>query len=100
MVQVFLTTSIVGCLYAWGYIKSGSLYATIAMHLGWNITQGFAFSSGSIGNGIWILAKPSPQITVGYGTYFLIFYLPMLGFIVLNFLLLQYRNKKGSQIIL
>ncbi|MEY3688050.1 MAG: hypothetical protein RIR84_891 [Bacteroidota bacterium] len=100
MVQVFLTTSIVGCLYAWGYIKSGSLYATIAMHLGWNVTQGFAFSSGSIGNGIWILAKPSPQITVGYGTYFLIFYLPMLGFIVLNFLLLQYRNKKGSQIIL
>ena len=100
MVQVLLTTSIVGCLYAWGYIKSGSLYATIAMHLGWNVTQGFAFSSGSIGNGIWILAKTSPQITVGYGTYFLIFYLPMLGFIVLNFLLLQYRNKKGSQIIL
>jgi membrane protease YdiL (CAAX protease family) len=82
MVQVFLTTSIVGCLYAWCYIKSGSLYATITMHLGWNFTQGFAFSSGSIGNGIWILAKPSPQITLGYGTYFLIFYLPMLGFIV------------------
>lgn len=100
MVQVFITTSIVGFLYAWGYAKSGSLYATIAMHLGWNITQGFLFSSGSIGKGIWILEKPSPQITVGYGTYFLIFYLPMLGFIVLNFLLLQYRNKKGSQLIL
>ncbi len=96
MMQVFITTSIVGCLYAWGFIKSGSLYATIAMHLGWNFVQGFLFSSGSIGNGIWILAKPSPQITLGYGTYFLIFYLPMLGFIGLNFLLLQYRNKKGS----
>jgi membrane protease YdiL (CAAX protease family) len=96
MLQVFLSTSIVGFLYAWGYVKSGSLYSTIAMHLGWNFTQGFAFSSGSIGKGIWMLAKPSPQITVHYGTYFLIFYFPILCFILLNFLLLHVRNKKGS----
>jgi len=96
MIQVFCLTSIVGFLYALAYVKSASLYSSIAMHLGWNFTQGFAFSSGSIGKGIWMLAKPSPEITVGYGTYFLIFYFPMLCFLVLNFFLLHLRNKKGS----
>jgi len=70
MIQVFCLTSIVGFLYALAYVKSGSLYSSIAMHLGWNFTQGFAFSSGSIGKGIWMLAKPSPEITVGVRNIF------------------------------
>jgi hypothetical protein len=39
MLQVFLLTGVVGFLYAWGFVKSQSIYPAIAMHFGWNFTQ-------------------------------------------------------------
>ncbi len=94
MLQVFLVTGLVGLVYAWGFIKSQSMYPAIAMHFGWNFTQDFLFSSGPIGKGLWIQLLPSPTITVSYFVYFLIVFAPMLVFLVVNPLLLQAFNKK------
>ena len=98
MLQTFLSSALIGIVWAWAFVKSQSIYSAIAMHLGWNFTQNFIFSNGPIGKGIWILLEPSPQITVGYFTYFLIVYFPMVLFIAWSLFLLILRNKKGSMI--
>ncbi len=94
MLQVFLLTGVVGFLYAWGFVKSQSIYPAIAMHFGWNFTQDFLFSSGPIGKGLWVQLLPSPQITVGYFVYFLIVFAPILLFLLINAMLLHLFNKK------
>ncbi|MFZ9687217.1 MAG: CPBP family intramembrane glutamic endopeptidase [Chitinophagaceae bacterium] len=94
MLQVFLLTGVVGFLYAWGFVKSQSIYPAIAMHFGWNFTQDFLFSSGPIGKGLWVQLLPSPQITVGYFVYFLIVFAPILLFLLINTTLLHQFNKK------
>ena len=92
MIQVFFITGIIGLVYAYGYARTKSLYAVIGMHFGWNFTQGFIFSSGSIGNGILVLQKPVPVVNVSYFIYFMISFFPMISFGVINFLLLKYRK--------
>ena len=98
MLQIFLSSAFIGIVWAWAFVKSTSIYSAIAMHLGWNFTQNFIFSSGPIGKGVWILLEPSPTITVSYFTYFLVSYFPMMLFIGLSILLLILLNKKGSEI--
>lgn len=98
MVQIFISTALIGLIWAWAFVKSGSVYSAIAMHFGWNFTQNFIFSNGPIGNGIWMLTEPSPRINVSYFTYFLIVYFPMILFIGWSVLILILRNKKGSMI--
>lgn len=93
MIYVFFITAIVGSIYAFGYTQTGSLYATIAMHWGWNFTKGFIFSDGSIGKGILLPVKTGPDITVSYAIYYLITLAPLVSFILINFILLRYRNK-------
>lgn len=88
MLIVFLTTAIVGLLYAYSYYKIGSLWAPIGIHLGWNFTQIFIFSSGLIGNGVFIL-KVQPNVTVSYFIYFLITYLPILAMLSINYIILK-----------
>jgi membrane protease YdiL (CAAX protease family) len=94
MLQVFLLTGVVGYIYAWGFVKSQSIYPAIAMHFGWNFTQDFLFSSGPIGKGLWVQLLASPQITVGYFVYFLIVFAPILLFLLINAMLLHLFNKK------
>lgn len=43
MAIVFITTGIMGLLYAFGYAKSFSLYIPVAIHLGWNLTRSVIF---------------------------------------------------------
>jgi uncharacterized protein len=88
MLIVFVTTAIAGLLYAYSYYKIGSLWAPIGIHLGWNFTQIFIFSSGLIGNGVFIL-KAQPNITVSYFTYFLITYLHILAMLGINYIILK-----------
>jgi uncharacterized protein len=95
MAITFVTTGIMGALYAYGYAKTFSLYIPCAIHLGWNLTQGFIFSQGSIGNGIFILAIPQPVVSVSYLAYFSIFFVPMLSTLLINFLILKrYKQVK------
>jgi uncharacterized protein len=92
MIIVFIVTGLMGLLLAYGYTKTLSLYVPIAIHLGWNFTQGFVFSEGSIGKGILIPIKPEVEVTVSYFIYSWIVFSPMLSMLVLNFVTLRRRS--------
>ncbi len=57
MLFIFLITAAAGWMYSYSFIKTGSLYATIGLHFGWNITGSLLFSQGSIGKYILIPVK-------------------------------------------
>lgn len=93
MVIVFLLTGIMGMVYAYGYVKTKSLYVPCAIHFGWNITQGFVFSHGSIGNGVFMPALEQPHaVTLSYLTYGIITFSPLLSSWLFNYLLLSRSN--------
>ncbi len=89
MIITFLITGTMGLVYAYGYAKTFSLYVPCAIHLGWNITQGFIFSNGVTGNGVFILAKQQNPVTVSYAVYYFITWLPLLSAILVNYFLLR-----------
>lgn len=92
MIIVFFLSGIMGMLFAYGYTKTLSLYVPCAIHLGWNLTQGFVFSQGSIGKGVFVTAPDQVEQTVSYFTFIVILCTPLLSAWVLNYLLLRYRK--------
>lgn len=96
MTITFITTGLMGMVYAYGYAKTFSLYVPIAIHLGWNLVRSVVFSSAVIGNQLLVQVKPVPEVTVSYFTYFTIVFLPMLSALLINFLLLKkYKQQPG-----
>ncbi len=93
MAMTFVITGIMGLLYAYGYAKTFSLYIPCAIHLGWNLTQGFVFSQGPIGKGIFIQVMPQPIVNVSYLVFFIILLVPMLSTLLINFFLLRQRKQ-------
>ncbi len=89
MVFVFIITGLMGMVLAYGYAKTFSLYIPCAIHLGWNITQNFIFSSGPIGAGIFVQVNPGPFRTDSYLLFYLITFLPLLSALLLNTLLIR-----------
>jgi len=94
MAIYFFITGIMGLIYAYGYVKTYSLYIPCAIHLGWNFTQSFVFSQGNIGEGILVMAKTQTATTVSYVVYYAITFLPLLSVWMINYLLL----KKKAQV--
>jgi uncharacterized protein len=93
MIFVFLITGTMGLVYAYGYARTMSLYVPSAIHLGWNFTQGFIFSEGSIGTGILKQSSSEPFRTDSYLIAFAIFIVPMLSAILINFYLLKKQKQ-------
>ena len=93
MAIVFLITGAMGLVYAYGYSKTFSLYIPCAIHLGWNLTQGFIFSSGSIDDQVLVPVKPVPAIHVSYFIFFCIQLLPVVSVMLISFLLLKRRKQ-------
>jgi uncharacterized protein len=93
MVIVFFMTGLMGLLLAYGYAKTFSLYIPCAIHLGWNFTQGFIFSSGPTGNGILIQIKNQADVNVGYVIFFCILFLPVISMLLINYFLLKRRKQ-------
>jgi membrane protease YdiL (CAAX protease family) len=89
MVVSFFSTGIMGLVLAFGFAKTKSLYIPVAIHLGWNLTQQFIFSSGPTGNQILIPVPVTEQITVSYVTYFGVLFLPIVATLLVNFLLIR-----------
>ena len=98
MIVVFIITGLMGVVLAYGYAKTLSLYIPCAIHLGWNFTQNFVFSSGVIGKGIFVLSEPAPLVTVSYLIYFVISFLPLLSALSVNALLIR-RIKQPTQTV-
>ena len=92
MIVVFLITGAAGIVYGLGYQRTGTLWVPIALHFGWNFTNSFVFSNGNTGKGILVEVLPAPDITVGYFAYYLISYLHLFLFYLLNILLLIRRK--------
>jgi hypothetical protein len=93
MIYVFFITGLAGVVYAYAYARTGSLYAPIAMHFGWNFTKIFIFSDGTIGNGLLIRTTHGPDVTVSYLVYYLITLSPVILFLLVNFALVYYRRR-------
>ncbi len=89
MAITFVTTGLMGLIYAYGYAKTFSLYIPIAIHLGWNITRSVVFSDTVIGDQLLVQVKPVPEVTVSYFIYFCIIYIPMLNALLVNFFMLK-----------
>ena len=96
MVIVFFMTGLMGLLLAYGYAKTFSLYIPSAIHLGWNFTQGFIFSSGPTGNGIFIQVKGQATVNVGYVVFFCVLLLPVMSMLLINYFLLKRRKQAIS----
>jgi len=96
MIITFLTTGLMGLVYAYGYAKTFSLYIPIAIHLGWNLIRSVVFSETVIGDQLLVQVKPVPQVQVSYFIYFLVVWFPMLSALLVNFFLL--RKKRQSAI--
>lgn len=94
MLIYFFVTGIMGLVYAYGYAKTFSLYLPAAIHFGWNFTQSFVFSQGSIGKGILIMAKEQEPVTVSVVAYSVISLLPLISVWVICWLLI--KNKKQT----
>jgi membrane protease YdiL (CAAX protease family) len=93
MIFIFVITGIMGLLLAYGYTKTFSLYIPIGVHLGWNLTNLFVFSQGTIGNGVFIQDIRQPFRTDSYLIFFLVTFLPMIILFVTDYLLLRRRKQ-------
>lgn len=96
MIITFLTTGLMGVVYAYGYAKTFSLYIPVAIHLGWNLTRSVIFSETIIGDQLLIQAKPVPQVQVSYFIFIMIVFVPMLSALLINFFMI----KKRKQVVL
>ena len=95
MIITFLTTGLMGVVYAYGYAKTFSLYVPIAIHLGWNLVRSVVFSETVIGDQLLVQVKPVPQVTVGYFIYFCVVFVPMLSALLINFFILKKMKQQG-----
>lgn len=89
MVITFVTTGLMGAVYAYGYARSGSILIPSAIHLGWNLTTSVVFSAGNIGNQLFVEVKPVQEVTVSYLVYYIILLMPLVSAIGLNFILIH-----------
>lgn len=93
MLITFIVTGAMGCVYAYGYCKTVSLYVPAAIHLGWNLTQSVVFSNTVIGNQLFVQVKPIPVVTISYVEYFILLLVPMVSALLINFLLIRRKRQ-------
>ncbi len=86
MLILFAYTFSMGLVLAYAYARSASLYLPFAIHYGWNLTQNFIFPGGPFGNQLFIPEPGQPAVTVSVIESLLIFVLPPLAAVVLNYL--------------
>jgi membrane protease YdiL (CAAX protease family) len=98
MIFIFLLTGLMGMVYAYGYVRTMSLYIPCAIHLGWNFTQGFVFSEGSIGTGILKPVNNTPFLTNSYLVFFIVFLVPLVSVMLINFLLIKRKAQVDTGI--
>lgn len=98
MVIIFFLTGTMGLVYAYGYAKTMSLYIPCAIHLGWNLTQGFVFSDGAIGTGILEQVGTQNVRVNSYFIYYFVFLFPMLSAVLVNFYLIKKKPQIDARI--
>lgn len=89
MLMTFLSTGIMGAVYAFAYVRTLTLYLPVAIHLGWNIVRSVVFSDTSLGQQLFVEVKPAPEVQVGYLQYFTLVFAAMVLAIVVNFVMIR-----------
>ena len=92
MALLFAFTFCMGLLLAYAFAKSYSLYLPFAIHLGWNLVQNFVFPEGPYGNQLLVQVLPTPEVTVSYLAFFLMFFFPKIAAVTTNYLVLKYGS--------
>jgi hypothetical protein len=90
---VFLFTFAMGLLLAYSYAKTCSILIPFTIHVAWNLTQNFIFPDTPEGNHFFILAAPSPSVTVSYFVFFTMLLFPKISAIGLNYLILKQQKE-------
>lgn len=67
MAYIFLVTGAGGWMFAVAFARTGSLYAPIGLHLGWNLVAAVVFSAGPLGEQWW-LPVGEPVVTSDWVT--------------------------------
>jgi membrane protease YdiL (CAAX protease family) len=84
MVLVFITTGLMGYVFARAYIKTKSIVLPVGLHLGWNWVNGSIFSNGLSGT---VLLVPSSVVPMeGFFAMISFFWYLMIPVVVLLFL--------------
>lgn len=89
MLIVFGFTFAMGLLLAFAYAKTYSIWIPFAIHFGWNLTQNYIFPDTATGNHIFMLAAPTPIVTVSYLAFFTMLLLPKIAVIVIDYLIVK-----------
>lgn len=89
MLIVFLITGAMGMVLAFAYCKTSSLYPSIGIHLGWNLTQISVFSNGPIGKGVFVPFGDAAFRTDSILIFIVVTFLPLLMALLINYLILK-----------
>lgn len=92
MLIVFSLTFSMGLLLAYSYVKTGSIWAPIAIHLGWNLTEQLLLPGHPRYGSILVLAAPPPVVTIGYLAFYSMLFVPKIAAILANYFLLRGRE--------
>jgi membrane protease YdiL (CAAX protease family) len=93
MIYVFIITGIMGLILAYAYAKTLSMYIALGFHLGWNFVNGFVFSRGPVGNGVFIVTKKQSAPATSYFLSFTVTMLPiLLAFLISYMFLVRWKR--------
>lgn len=93
MLMEFVITGAMGLVLAYGYAKTWSLYIPVAIHLGWNLMQQSVFSSGPIGNQLFVEILPRPIVTISWFSYFFMQLFPLVSVLGVNWFLVWRKDQ-------
>jgi len=93
MVWDFTITGAMGLVLGYGFARTGSLYLPVAIHLGWNYVQQSIFSSGPIGNQLFIPVEPQPQNNLTVAVWLFVTFFPVISVLALNAWLIRWRTQ-------
>lgn len=97
MATTFFITGMMGLVLAYGYAKTLSLYLPVGIHLGWNLTQIFIFSSGPIGPDVFITEQADSFRTNSYLIFLLVTFLLVVLALCTSYLLIRRINPRAIQ---
>lgn len=96
MILLFVFTFLMGLLLAYSYARTFSLLLPLAIHYGWNLTQNYIFPGAPTGDHVFILAAPTPIVTISYLAFFVMLLLPKIAVLVVDYLIVQQHQQEGQ----
>lgn len=94
MVIIFFMTALAGLTFAFAFIKTGSLYLPVALHLTWNCVNIIIFSRGPLGDQMFV--RQNDLLLEGIPSLLLLLF-PLVGLPLATYGYLQVSRKMHSK---